>query len=664
MLSLALVAAALNVGASLLDHPTGITSALDVSRPLAPTLLLSLVVAAVLAGLARMSGHARPRRGRMVLAGGAAILLTLALVAPLLGALLGGVVETRRGAVWALGLALVALAGAAGALGSWREPSERTRRFWSGLAACSPLHAFLLLALFWSVSIGRAPATTLSALGLVVLVIGAARIGRLSSAATPATFASLMLATTLGLAVGPLLAQPEPVPLAGAPPADGPRCVVLLTIDTLRADRMEVYGSRAALTPALDALADDSITFLDARAAAPWTKPSFASLITGLSPLVHGTVRKNSRLPNRVTTLAEHLSAAGWPAVALGHNVFLESRFRFDQGFTDYRLPARGSLGTSAGAQLMRRFAEDSDPVAEPTTEMITTEALDWIEHHKDERFFLWVHWFDPHLPYAPTGDLLPRGDAPRRVGTSFSDPTDVRAGYFVPSREERRWIEQLYDGEVRGVDRAIGQVVAALKRHGIYDESLVLFASDHGEELWEHGGFEHGHTMYDEVLRVPLLVKLPGAAEGQRVEQTVSTASLTPTVLDVLGIDPAGAPFSSPSLRPLWEGGPAPEDTMFVASGTFYYGQRVAVVKDGLKYVLDLDSGAEELFDLALDPGETRSLTRERPDDVEALRAAFDAFRAECAELRSELGLRDDTAELDRSVLEALRRVGYAGGD
>lgn len=439
--------------------------------------------------------------------------------------------------------------------------------------------------------------------------------------------------------------------------------VVLLTVDTLRTDR--VLGSEAARvpTPAIDALAADSIVFTRARSAAPWTKPSLATLLTGVSPLVHGMTNRRAQLPVELETLAERLRAAGYRTGGVGLNAHLERAFRFDQGFDDYAFPARHAHGVSLGAKLLERLAPGRFPEIFPSTTAIADVALDWLEAHGDQPFFLWVHVLDPHWPYEPPAQWV---EHPERAPRRWGEPemvTNVQAGNTKPGQAERERVAELYAGEIRYVDHELARIVAKLRELGVYERALVAFASDHGEEFWEHGKYEHGHTLYDEVLRVPLFLKLPGESPVQELAADVTTEAFVPTVLDVLGIQHDPESFTSRSLAPFWRTpGSVVAEPLF-AGGTYYFGEKRAVVFDGKKLVVELDTKRKELYDLARDPHELHSTAAAEP---EALRRGLELLserEARCRELRERLGIREDAGAAPPDELSALMdQLGYGG--
>ena len=240
---------------------------------------------------------------------------------------------------------------------------------------------------------------------------------------------------------------------------------------------------------------------------------------------------------------------------------------------------------------------------------------------------------------------------------------TDVQAGNTKPGAAEKERILELYAGEIRYVDAQLARILARLKESGVYDRALVVFASDHGEEFWEHGRYEHGHTLYDEVLRVPLFLKLPGETPAQELTADVSTEALVPTVLDVLGVAYDPELMSSRSLTPFWrEPARARVEPLF-ATGTYYFGEKRGVGFDGQKLGVELDTSRRELYDLAQDPHELSSQAAASPDALIRGLALVQAWQERCAELRKRLGITDAAgAGADEGIEDMMRALGYAG--
>lgn len=461
--------------------------------------------------------------------------------------------------------------------------------------------------------------------------------------------------------------RPGPAPAAAAAVRDAsprPRCVILLTIDTLRADLVDL-DPPGINTPNIAALAKDSVVFERAISPAPWTLPSFASIHTGLAPRVHQTLSFRSRLPDACPTLAESLRRAGYATAAIGTNPYLNAAFGLDRGFERYTMfpiQLSATVGSEAlAAAWPRQFGSEGD------ADTLTDLAIDWLEQHQGRPMFLWLHYFDPHLPYEPKPEYLRGREPVGRFGmvVGEEDLSSIRAGYLAPTPEEAKWLRAMQLAEVRYTDAAMGRAIAALKRLGLYDDALIVFASDHGEEFFEHGGFEHGHTIYDELLHVPLFVKLPGRSVTGRVSQAVSTVSVTPTVLEACGMANSADQFSAPPLSPFWTRGTPDGSTIdygpIISTGCAYYEDRVAIRAEGWKYSRRFLSNQVELFDLTNDPGERRSLAGVRPEDIERFEKLLAADDEQCRALRQRLGLTDQVGSApNEQLMRSLRSLGY----
>jgi arylsulfatase A-like enzyme len=283
---------------------------------------------------------------------------------------------------------------------------------------------------------------------------------------------------------------------------------------------------------------------------------------------------------------------------------------------------------------------------------------LRWLDAHKSTPFFLWVHYLDPHLPYAPPPEFQPRRVPGSAAADSFSRVAAVRGGDLVLSVRDREQVRSLYRAETRFVDSNVGRLLDRLKHLGPYDSSLIVLSADHGEEFWDHDRFEHGHSLYDEVLHVPLLVKQPFASTGARIAERVGNQSIAATLLDLCR-NPS-APALSPSLAPLLHAGGTPwSSTPLVATGLIYYENREAVILDDWKYIRGVISGEEELFDLARDPLERHSLVDAHPENVARARIVLEAERLRAAGQRAGED-RGVAPELDEESKARLRALGY----
>ena len=407
----------------------------------------------------------------------------------------------------------------------------------------------------------------------------------------------------------------------------------------------------------MDALAAESIMFEQAYVAAPWTMPSMASIMTGLSPLIHGTIHYESRLPDEFGTLAERMADEGYLTWAIGSNLIIRRR-NLDQGFMGFDFFPRRADRSQAGELLARwcpmQFA------SEVSTEAITDRTIRWLDENEDEEFFLWVHYYDPHEPYEPPAEYLAGGQPPAGMGVRFDDKINVRAGLMKLSGGQREWVRKLYDDEVRYVDANVGRLLEYLQQSGIYDDALIILTSDHGEELWEHNGYEHGHALYNEQLWVPLMVKLPGESEPTRVTEPVSLEGLMPTILDLCGVKYEGDYLSGETLVRHWSEEPV-ESEPIVSTGLLFYEEQESVIFEEMKYIRYLVSGREELFDLEADPGEKNSIMTGREEAADKAKAILQEAHTEAQRLQDHYQTEGEKTRLDSDTIERLRTLGYA---
>lgn len=442
--------------------------------------------------------------------------------------------------------------------------------------------------------------------------------------------------------------------------------VILITVDTLRADFVSAFDNRAASTPHIDGLADDGLVFTQTISPAPWTLPSLSSLMTGLSPDVHLTKKPGSKLPDNLQTLAGYMRDNGYFTGAIVFNPYLKLSHGMSQGFLHYDVYPKTVMGNSFGARLLkrlfpRRFRQDTRE--DITSDVLTNLAIDWLKSNQGKDYFLWVHYLDPHMPYAPPDEFLPKGKAPATIGTKFAGSSgDIRGGFFVPSLSEREWIRKLYGGAVRYADKSVGRLLDALKQLNIYDDSLIILTADHGDEFWEHGSFEHGHSLYNELLHVPLIIKLPLSSSKGRIDHIVPTHSVMPTVLDLCGITYDREHLSTASLSPLWGNNPKTFDERLIVSSALLYNEaREALIFNGLKYTNYLVTNREELYDLNRDPKEQFNIANVSPDLINKARDIMTKYHAQVKGLRDyyQIG-KGMEIKLDQKTLQELKSLGY----
>jgi arylsulfatase A-like enzyme/predicted negative regulator of RcsB-dependent stress response len=402
--------------------------------------------------------------------------------------------------------------------------------------------------------------------------------------------------------------------------AERPRNVLLVSIDTVRADRIGCYGREDAGTATLDALAARGTRFADATAPSPMTLPSHASLFSGHDPLRH-RMRHNGlfALPPETVSLTERFAAAGFRTGAFVGSIVLAEQYGLAQGFETYTVPGRE---TAPGLLY----------VSERSAQAVNRDALTWLDSLGEDRFFLFAHYMEPHAPYDP------------------------------PEPERSRFRDR-YQGEVAAADRALGELLAALEERGLLDGTLVLVVSDHGESLGEHGELTHGLFLYQSTLHVPMLAAGPGVRPGHVVHAPVGLVDVAPTLLDAVDLA-AGEPGDGESLWPAMSGmegrrGRGIYAETFVPRYDYGWSELRALRRDGLKYVL---APRPELYSLPEDPRESRNLARSERASAAAMATEIERLVARLEARGPEPG-RVELAPEEREALESLGYLRGAGG-
>jgi arylsulfatase A-like enzyme len=460
----------------------------------------------------------------------------------------------------------------------------------------------------------------------------------------------------------------EARPVGAAP--SGPRRVLVITIDTLRADALSCYEPTSPPTPNIDQLARDGALFLEAYSPAPWTLPSMASLFTGATPLVHGVSLpvENAALP----TIAEYFRKAGYDTLGFFGNPILARQlgigkvdpsavFDYGLGFRVARFYEEQRFGVTVSGRLYADLM-GLDSKRGANTVGVADQTIDRIQKQGADPLILWTHFQDPHWPYSPPPEFLPSSTPPPSMGPSFESASDVRFGSQSLKPDERHWVHALYQSEVRYVDREVGRILDTLRAKGQYDDALVVLTSDHGEEFWEHDRFGHGHSLHPEIMHVPLIIKAPRGPARRVIETPVETRALLPTLLELAAIPHQAEPFWSPSLVPMMlEGGDDTGRPPIVASGVDLFENEASIRIADLRYIRKLYSGTESLFDLSTDPGEMRSILHDRPQDAERMRRALDNTLEEAQRTRESMGLSSGSVKpFDEQTLKRLKSLGY----
>jgi arylsulfatase A-like enzyme len=498
----------------------------------------------------------------------------------------------------------------------------------------------------WDRFIHLLPFTGPAALVLVSLIaLLRRRLPRVPDVAAPAAvrlaLATLALLAALGLAAA----------VDRWRTAAGPN-LVLISIDTLRADRLGAYGYALPTSPTLDArLAREGTVFEDVYSQSPKTTPSHMTLFTSLYPSVHGVEmwargeETGPRLHPAVHTLAEVLKGAGWDTAAFTSGANVHRSRGFDDGFDVYK---------------------HSDQLA---------RTLAWLDRRRGHRFFLFFHTYEVHDPYLPAPkwqSAFVHGGAPRLLET-VARLRDNGGGWKHAHRlfwesvtpgdaDDRRSLSALYDAAIRSMDeRTLTPLLARLDALGLARDTLVVFTSDHGEAFGEHGAYLHD-DLYAGTLRVPLVLRFPGRVPaGRRIPDRVRLLDVMPTVLDLLGV-PAPIGIQGRSLVPLLHDGAAvPAPPAMSEYSNHAIGRTFESIRHGdAAYIVD--RGVEQLFDLRTDPGEEKNLLPSAPPPLAALRAELTGWREACRPLAARLVPRGPGVTADAETAERLRALGYLG--
>jgi choline-sulfatase len=429
---------------------------------------------------------------------------------------------------------------------------------------------------------------------------------------------------------------------------------VLIVVDTLRADRTQPYGYPSRTSPGLAKLAAEGAVFSLAYAPTSATAPSHASLFTGRYPASHRLTRNGQKLSPTLRTLAEILQAEGYQTAAVVSSFVLDEQFGFAQGFATYDDefdPDAASVAVEEweGHEVGKAFDRRADDT--------TKRATRWLWGGRDPRrpFFLFVHYFDPHAPYHPPdsfhADLpLPSVDKP------FADPK-AAFSYRVKAGA--------YEAEIAFTDREIERLLGVLDSLGLAEDTLVVVTADHGEGLLDHGTWIHGLDVYEETVRVPLLMRLPQVIpEGTRIAEPVELVDLAPTILALLGIDGSAHAFQGRNIAPALRGQARlePRHPVFFyrrhysagfRNGVFVDGELYGVRQGSWKYIRHDRREADELFDLEADPGEQRNLVGRSPERSDSLGSLLQEWMRTHVEPEEAWSLGD-------SVRQALEALGY----
>ncbi|MEA2626117.1 MAG: hypothetical protein QOD06_2162 [Candidatus Binatota bacterium] len=414
---------------------------------------------------------------------------------------------------------------------------------------------------------------------------------------------------------------------AVAAAAEAPINVVVVSLDTLRPDHLGCYGYPRATSPAIDEFRRDAVLFAQAISQAPSTLPSHASIFTSLWPRHHDASQMKQRaLAGRFQTLAEVLRDHGYATASFNGGAQVGKAYGLDQGFDTFSSEHRDDFSATVG------------------------DGLAWLHSRRPAKFFLFLHTYAVHHPYEPDPAKLhafePSYFGPLPAAISLQLLTAINEGRFAIDERDLTHMIAAYDAEIRATDDAFAKLIDGLRRDGLYDPTMIVLLSDHGEEFREHGRVGwHAHSLYDELLRIALVVKLPAAAHrGAAVKQQVRAIDVAPTVLAAAGIE-IPEQFEGVNLLPILDGeriGP------LVAFANLDGGRPIAVRTEEWKLY------GRKLFDLANDPGERKDVAAEHPDVSARLKQELRGM------LQKEQAIAAPKARPDRETVERLKSLGY----
>jgi len=463
----------------------------------------------------------------------------------------------------------------------------------------------------------------------------------------------LMLAGLVVLPACRERAAPSPPPRASSAPGNGWN-VLLLTVDTLRADHLGAYGYRRPTSPHIDALASRGTTFDRAYTFWPKTRASFVMMLTGRRPSQNGYSHRHPQLLDFNPTLASVLKQAGYVTAAVVDNANVAKGLGYAKGFDSYR-----------------EIWEQPELKTEwEGTQAITQGGLEFLRGAKAERpFFLWLHYVNPHAPYEPPAPYDKQFlDAEAQAGPKQHVVSGFRGGIprplYVPGQKRVGYYVAQYDGEIAAVDQQLGLVLDALAASPAGGKTLVVLASDHGESLGEHDYyFDHGEDLFEPCLRIPLIVAAPGGRRGQRSDVWASTLDVVPTVLDAVKV-PYPPDLGGESLFAVTGSGAGPKRERLFAQND----RNLMTTFDGhFKLVAKLEDGRTSyaLYDRASDPGERKDVAGEQPEELRRQRRELELFveatdREWAATRRRLEGAPQSEGTLSREACDRLQALGY----
>ncbi len=465
--------------------------------------------------------------------------------------------------------------------------------------------------------------------------------------------------------------------------------ILFIVVDTLRADSLSCYGYEKIKTPNIDSLAHNGVLFEHAISQAPWTLPSMASLFTSFYPSVHnGEKRRTSKTPNipstsyskingNITWLPEILKNAGYQAQAFIVNPVLAQSFGFSKGYDEFfnlMYPStddkskkrRAFLWTYLlGTEIISENVFYKTFVAKNENTTITQRTINWLEASKQKPFFLWVHYLDPHFPYerdkiynlasSYNGRLKDEGFV-RTLDKFF-----IWLGKYNLTTADKNYLKLIYDEEIMFVDEEIGLILKKLKELGIDNNTLIVLTSDHGEEFWEHNYYEHGHSLYQELVHVPMIFYYPKKfPKGLKITSQVRSIDVMPTILEMLSIR-HDLNMQGESLLPLIAGEET-KDRVAFSESLLYYVERKSIRDGKYSFIFFPDYNKMELYNIQEDPLELNNIVLQNPRLALEFKNKILNWQKDCNEIKESLVHVDSSkdVEFNDDAKQRLKSLGY----
>lgn len=429
------------------------------------------------------------------------------------------------------------------------------------------------------------------------------------------------------------------------PEGSRPRNVILISLDTVRQDRLTYAGHREKTSPTIDRLAREGTSFSNASASSPWTLPSHVSMLSGLYPHRHRVQLKEHGIPDDVETLATLLSPVPTATAGIVSSSVLAQKRGFGRGFDSYDYVSEFGYNSN-----QKKYIRNPG-------RFVTDKALQWLRQPKERPFFLFLHYYDAHSDYTPE----------KKYRDMFVDPYDgvangstsqllkVRARKASFNDKDATHLKQLYDAEIRQVDDQLARIVSYLEETGLSKSTLVIVTSDHGEEFLEHGSVLHGRTYYEEVIRIPLILRGPGIPAGKTIDTPVNLVDISPTVLTLLG-QPVPKQVQGMDLAQLWLQPEAQHRTTVLAEGDWMneLPAMYKMVRDHrFKLIYDWRKHTTQLYDLQADPLELQEISEKNPEVVKVL-------LGEMKNMMRSPNAPETRVELSEEEIRRLRSLGY----